>query len=102
MTASPERSSLEAYAMEPQLDAKKTSRTAASSETNTALLAAIIDSSNDSITAMSLDGTVTSWNRGAEIIYGYLAEEIVGKSINVLIHPDRPDETDEIHRRIRN
>jgi PAS domain S-box-containing protein len=67
-----------------------------------ALLASIVDSSDDGIMAKTPDGVITSWNRGAENIYGYTAEEIVGKPVSVLIHAGRPNEMVEILQRIRN
>lgn len=48
-------------------------------------LPAIVDSSEDAILTKTLDGTVLTWNRGAERLYGYSAEEIVGKSIALLL-----------------
>src|SRR5271165_4101493 len=63
-------------------------------------LASIIDSSEDAILSKGLDGTVTSWNKGAERIYGYTPEEVVGKHISLLLPADRPDEIPEILRRI--
>jgi len=59
-------------------------------------LAAIVQSSDDAIVAKDLNGVILSWNRGAERIYGYSAEEAVGKSVSMLIHPDHPDELAEI------
>ena len=70
-------------------------------DARTALLASIVDSSDDAIIAKTPDGTITSWNRGAELIYGYTAAEVVGKPITVLINPDRPDEMEDILARIR-
>src|SRR5258708_36672771 len=72
-----------------------------SEQARTALLAFIVDSSDDAITAKTPDGIVTSWNRGAERIYGYTADEIVGKPVSMLIPPDRPDDMREILDRIR-
>ena len=70
-------------------------------DARTALLASIVDSSDDAIIAKTPDGTITSWNRGAELIYGYTAAEVIGKPITALINPDRPDEMDDILARIR-
>ena len=55
-------------------------------------LAAIVESSDDAIISKSLDGIIASWNKGAERIFGYLAEEVIGKPISILIPPDRHDE----------
>ncbi len=63
-------------------------------------LASIIDSSEDAILSKGLDGTITSWNKGAERIYGYAPEEVVGKHISVLLPDDRPEEIPEILRKI--
>jgi len=65
-----------------------------------AKLASIIDSSEDAILSKDLNGIISSWNRGAENIYGYTAEEIVGKHISLLTPPDRPDEISEILQKI--
>jgi PAS domain S-box-containing protein len=65
-------------------------------------LAAIVDSSDDAIVSKSLDGIIRSWNRGAERIFGYTAAEVVGKSITVVIPPDRQAEEREILRKIAN
>jgi PAS domain S-box-containing protein len=65
-------------------------------ETVTKRLAAIVESSDDAIVAKTLDGTILSWNAGAEGIYGYSAAEVVGRSISLLVPPDRPDELPQI------
>jgi PAS domain S-box-containing protein len=64
-------------------------------------LSAIVESSDDAIIGKTLEGIVTSWNRGAERLYGYSTEEILGRSMNVLMPPDRPNELDEILAQIR-
>jgi diguanylate cyclase (GGDEF)-like protein/PAS domain S-box-containing protein len=66
-----------------------------------ARLAAIVDSSEDAILAKTLDGTVVSWNAGAKRLYGYEAEEIVGRNVAVLAPPLRPDEMPQILQKIR-
>jgi PAS domain S-box-containing protein len=64
-------------------------------------LARVVDSSDDAIVSKGLDGTITSWNRGAERIFGYAAEEAIGRSIRLIIPADRQSEEDEVLRRIR-
>jgi len=66
-----------------------------------ARLAAIVESSDDAIVAKTLDGIVTSWNKGAERIFGYTSEEMVGRPITTLIPEDRPNEEPEIIARLR-
>src|SRR5918912_38998 len=66
-----------------------------------ARLAAIVESSEDAIIGKTLEGTITNWNRGAQNIYGYSAEEVVGKPINILVPPDRPNEIPKILERLR-
>lgn len=68
---------------------------------NQSWLAAIIESSEDAIISKALDGTVTSWNKGAEKIYGYSKEEVIGKSISLIIPAFRFAEEVEILERIR-
>jgi PAS domain S-box-containing protein len=55
-------------------------------------LAAIVESSDDAIIGQTLDGRIASWNRGAERLYGYRAEEVVGQPLARLVPPDHPDE----------
>jgi hypothetical protein len=64
-------------------------------------LASIIDSSEDSIVSKDLNGIILSWNQGAEQLYGYTAEEAVGKPISILVPEGRPDEIPRILERIR-
>jgi PAS domain S-box-containing protein len=66
-----------------------------------ARLASIIDSSEDAIISKDLDGTITTWNRGAQKMYGYSAHQVIGKNISLLTPPDRPDEIPQILARIR-
>src|SRR5512140_2508152 len=67
----------------------------------TALLASIVNSSDDAIISKTTEGVITSWNAAAEKIYGYTAAEILGKPISILVPKDRPDETAELLARIR-
>jgi PAS domain S-box-containing protein len=59
-------------------------------------LANIVESSGDAIGTLSLDGIITSWNRGAEQIYGYSVEEVLGKSVSILAPPLLHDETKKL------
>ncbi len=65
------------------------------------LLAAIIDSSDDAIISKDLNGCITSWNKSAERLFGYRAEEAVGKSVLILIPPDRLDEEPRILQKLQ-
>jgi len=65
------------------------------------ILAAIVESSDDAIISKNLDGTILSWNRGAERMYGYSAHEAIGRPIAFLIPPDLRHEFDQILERIK-
>ena len=64
-------------------------------------LSALIESADDAIVSKTLDGIITSWNKGAERIFGFTAEEAVGKSITIIIPSDHLDEETEILKRLR-
>ena len=59
-------------------------------------LASIVDYSDDAIIGKSLDGIIINWNKGAERLYGYSAEELIGKPISILLPSERPDELPNI------
>jgi PAS domain S-box-containing protein len=64
-------------------------------------LAAIIESAEDAIITKTLEGVITSWNPGAQRLFGYTAEEVIGKSVTILFPPDHIDEEPAILARIR-
>ncbi|MCX6664702.1 MAG: PAS domain S-box protein [Euryarchaeota archaeon] len=64
-------------------------------------LAAIVESSDDGIIGKTLDGIITSWNPGAEKIYGYFAEEVIGRPISLLLPLEYPDEITKLLERIK-
>jgi PAS domain S-box-containing protein len=64
-------------------------------------LISLVETSADAIITKDLNGVITSWNKGAERIFGYTADEMIGKPINLLIPADRPDEEPSILQRIR-
>jgi PAS domain S-box-containing protein len=66
-----------------------------------AYLAAIVESSDDAIIAMNLDGIIQSWNAASERLFSYTAAEAIGQSIRILISADRQQEENEILERIR-
>ena len=65
------------------------------------LLGSIVNSTDDAIVSRDLDGTITSWNAGAERLFGYTAEEAIGKPMAMLLLPHRVEEEAEILERIR-
>jgi PAS domain S-box-containing protein len=65
------------------------------------LLASIVDSSDDAIVSKTLEGVITSWNKGAERLFGYAAKEAIGQPITMIIPLDRRDEETRILARLR-
>jgi PAS domain S-box-containing protein len=70
-------------------------------EQATSFLAAIVGGSDDAIVSKTLDGIITSWNQGAERLYGYSAEEANGKPISILLPPNHLDEPEQILEKIK-
>jgi PAS domain S-box-containing protein len=71
------------------------------SEKAVRLLASLVEHSDDAILSKNLDGVILTWNRGAQRIYGYAAQEMVGRSISVLVPADRSQEVREILEKVR-
>jgi PAS domain S-box-containing protein len=65
------------------------------------LLSAIVDGSDDGIVSKNLDGIITSWNKGAEHLFGFSAHEAIGRSINLIIPEDRREEERSIIEQLR-
>src|SRR4051794_18498202 len=65
-----------------------------------ARLAAIVESSDDAIVSKTLEGVIVSWNKGAERIFGWRSDEVVGRPITIIIPPDRLEEEPHILSRI--
>ncbi len=89
----PAKSSTLAAPLSDQLDSDP--------EIATARLAAIVEGSDDAIVAKDLNGVIKSWNFGAERIFGYTAQQVIGKPITILIPPDRIGEEAVILEKIR-
>lgn len=66
-----------------------------------ALLASIVESSDDAIHSVTLDGTILTWNRGAELLFGYSSQEVIGKNVAILAPPSRRDEVRQFLKTIR-
>jgi PAS domain S-box-containing protein len=65
------------------------------------LLAAMVQGSDDAILSYALDGAVLSWNAGAERLFGWPADDMVGRSVDTLVPPDRRDEASRVRERLR-
>ena len=89
-------------AIERELKATELRRRQKQAEESIQLLAAIVESTDDAIVSETLGGMILSWNRGAERIYGYTAEEMIGRPVSMLIPPDRPNELAYIIDKIKN
>jgi len=65
------------------------------------LLANVVESSDDAIITKTLDGNITTWNKGAELLYGYSAEEVIGKNISILAPPSLKSEINQLIKKIK-
>ncbi|HEX5085392.1 MAG TPA: PAS domain S-box protein, partial [Blastocatellia bacterium] len=83
-------------------DQKRVEASLRDGEATAAYLAAIVESSDDAIISTDLQGTINSWNLGAERLFGYAQAEAVGKPVTVLIPPERREEESRILESIRN
>jgi two-component system, cell cycle sensor histidine kinase and response regulator CckA len=88
-------------AVKRELCAAKERRDRCQTEAISTYLASIVESCDDAIIGTTLEGIVVSWNAGAERIYGYTAEELIGHSVSVLVPPYRPDELPDSLERIK-
>ena len=69
-------------------------------EETSRLLATIVESSDDAIISKDIDGTVISWNKGAERMYGYSSGEIKGRNISIIVPPDRQNELPQMYKKL--
>jgi PAS domain S-box-containing protein len=88
-------------AVKRELRAARERRDRRQAEAISAYLASIVQSCDDAIIGKTLDGIVVSWNAGAERLYGYSVEEVIGRSISLLIPSYRPEELPEIFKTIK-
>ena len=88
-------------AVKRELRAAQERRDRRQAEAITAYLASIVQSCDDAIIGKTLEGIVVSWNAGAERLYGYSADEMIGRSMSVLIPSYRPEELPEIFEAIK-
>ena len=64
-------------------------------------MVSIVESSDDAIISKTLEGTIVSWNKGAERLYGYSAEEVKGHPVSILMPPERADDFPEIMAKLK-
>lgn len=88
-------------AIEREMESAHTHRARAQAEASAKYLAAIVESSDDAIYGVRLDGTVVSWNRAAERTYGFRAGEIIGRNVSILFPDERLDELIDTMERIK-
>ena len=88
-------------AIEREMESAQTRRARAQAETMVRYLAAIVESSDDAIYGVKLDGTVVSWNRSAERVYGFRSGEIIGRNVSILYPDDRLDELIDTMERVK-
>jgi PAS domain S-box-containing protein len=88
-------------AVEREIEAAESRRARAHAEGMARYLAAIVESSDDAIYGVKLDGTVVSWNRAAERIYGFRSGEIIGRNVSILYPDERLDELIDSMERIK-
>jgi PAS domain S-box-containing protein len=84
-----------------QRDLSSTNLALASKIEAQSLLAAIVASSEDAIVSKTLDGIITSWNKGAERLFGWTADEAIGRSIHLIVPPELQDQERDILQRLR-
>lgn len=88
-------------AIEREIEAAQMRRRATQAENMVRYLAAIVESSDDAIYGIKLDGTVVSWNRAAERVYGFRAGEIIGRNVSILYPDERLDELIDTMERVK-